>query len=457
MTIDKEIFRAYDIRGIVDTQLDEYAVRQIGEALGSEVLAQGGNTIITARDGRLSSPRLMPVLQNGIMSTGCNVIDIGMVPTPLLYYATHVLESTSGVMLTGSHNPANYNGLKIVINSVTLTSSAILGLYNRIKYKRIYMGRGKLKHIDVTDKYLTQITEKHALSRPIKIVIDCGNGVTGMIAPTLFKKLGCDVTTLYPEIDGNFPNHHPDPSIPANLQDLIKTVKEKNADVGFAFDGDGDRLGVITNKGEIIWPDRQLALFAKDILSRHPGTTIVYDVKCSKHLTHIIKQAGGIPLMYKTGHSLLKAKMQEVNALLSGEMSGHLYFKERWFGFDDGMYTGVRLLEILDQQKLSSAELFQAIPDSVNTPELKLPMPEKRKFAFMETLIKQANFPDAEINTIDGLRADFIDGWGLIRPSNTTPYLILRFEADNERSLARIKEIFREALLKLDNALELPF
>jgi phosphomannomutase/phosphoglucomutase len=457
MTIDKEIFRAYDIRGIVDTQLDEYAVRQLGEAIGTEVLAQGGNTIITARDGRLSGPRLMHALQNGIMSTGCNVIDIGMVPTPVLYYATHVLESNSGVMLTGSHNPPDYNGLKIVINGITLTTEAILGLYYRVKYKRIYMGRGNLKNVDLNQQYLTQITDHISLARPLKLVIDCGNGAAGNLAPTLFKNLGCDVTTLYAEVDGNFPNHHPDPSIPANLQDLIKTVKEKKADIGFAFDGDGDRLGVVTNEGEIIWPDRQLALFAKDILSRHPGTTIVYDVKCSKHLTQIIKQHGGKPLMYKTGHSLLKAKMQEMNALLSGEMSGHIYFKERWYGFDDGLYTGVRLLEILSQQKLTSAELFHTIPDSINTPELKLPMAEKRKFGFMETLIRNANFSGAEINTIDGLRVDFADGWGLIRPSNTTPYLILRFEADDEKGLIRIQQVFRELLLKLDNTLELPF
>lgn len=457
MTIDKEIFRAYDIRGIVDQQLDEYTVRQLGEAIGSEVLAQGGNCIITARDGRLSGPRLMKTLQNGIMATGCNVIDIGMVPTPVLYYATHTLETNSGIMLTGSHNPPEYNGLKMVINGVTLTSEAIKNIYYRIKYKRTYMGRGQLKNMDITAQYLDQIVNHIRLTKPLKVVIDCGNGAAGNIAPILFNKLGCEVISLFTEVDGHFPNHHPDPSVPDNLQDLIKTVRETKADIGFAFDGDGDRLGVVTNEGTIIWPDRQLALFAKDILSRHPGTNIVYDVKCSKHLTEIIKKHGGIPVMYKTGHSLLKAKMQETGAMLSGEMSGHIYFKERWFGFDDGLYTGTRLLEILSQQELSSADLFRTIPDSINTPELKLPMAENRKFHFIQHLVKNATFPGAEINTIDGLRVDFPDGWGLIRCSNTTPYLILRFEADDEKGLTRIKEAFRTMLLSLDNNLELPF
>ncbi|MFN7096674.1 MAG: phosphomannomutase/phosphoglucomutase [Gammaproteobacteria bacterium] len=457
MDIDKEIFRAYDIRGIVDKQLDEYTMYLIGGAIGTEVLAQGGKSIVTGRDGRLSGSHLMKALQLGITTTGCHVIDIGMVPTPVVYYATYALDTNSGVMLTGSHNPPEYNGLKIVINGITLTADAIQGLYKRIKQQRIYMGRGQVTQADLTSQYITQITDRIHLANPVKLVIDCGNGVAGITAPTLFKLLGCEVHTLYGEVDGNFPNHHPDPSIPANLTDLIATVKATNADIGLAFDGDGDRLGVVTNEGEIIWPDRQLALFAKDLLTRHPASTIIYDVKCSKHVTDIIRKHGGKPLMYKTGHSFLKAKMQETDALLSGEMSGHIYFKERWFGFDDGAYTGARLLEMMTQQNISSADLFKAIPDSINTPELKLPIQEKNKFAFMEKLLANASFPEAEINTIDGLRVDFSDSWGLVRPSNTTPHLILRFEADDEKGLLRIQQLFRHMLLQLDSTLGLPF
>lgn len=457
MTIEKEIFRAYDIRGIVNKQLNEETVYLIGQAIGTEVLAQGSQTIITARDGRLSGPQLIAALHKGILATGCHVIDIGMTPTPVLYFATHTLGSTSGVVLTGSHNPPEYNGLKVVINGQSLSSEAVLQLYYRIKYNRIYQGRGRLTTIDVSQAYLDYICQNNQLSRKIKVVIDCGNGATGILAPQLFKKLGCEVTSLYDTVDGHFPNHHPDPSIAINLQDLIQTVKAQKADIGLAFDGDGDRLGVVTNAGEIIWADRQLALFARDILTKHPGSTIVYDVKCSKHLTAIIKQSGGKPLMYKTGHSLLKNKMLEVGAVLSGEMSGHLYFKDRWFGFDDGMYTGVRLLEILANQTLTSDALFRTIPDSINTPELKIAIAEKDKFNFITMLINKAVFPDAEINTIDGLRVDFTDGWGLIRCSNTTAHLTLRFEADNDQAMIRIQRQFRDLLLGLDAKLVLPF
>ncbi len=457
MEIAQEIFRAYDIRGIVETQLNESSVYAIGRGIGSEVLAQGETSIITARDGRLSGPHLMMALQQGILSTGCNVIDIGMQPTPVLYYATHILGHSSGVILTGSHNPPNYNGIKIVIAEKTLTPEDIQHLYHRIQNEDFTQGHGRLESADVEDRYIEQITNHIKLTQPVKIVLDCGNGVTGELAPRLFNALGCEVIALYEEIDGNFPNHHPDPSVPENLTTLIQTVKETQADIGFAFDGDGDRLGVVTNEGDIIWADRQLALFAKDILARNPGNLVVYDVKCSKHLAHIIRESGGVPLMYKTGHSLIKNKMHECGALISGEMSGHIYFKERWFGFDDGMYTGARLLEILTQQPLSSAELFQTIPNSINTPELKLPMAESKKFGFMELLIKAANFPGAILHTIDGLRVDFADGWGLVRPSNTTPYLILRFESDNQSGLERIQQSFREMLLGLDASLKLPF
>lgn len=457
MTIHKEIFRAYDIRGIVDTQLNENTLYLLGQAIGTEVLAQTGNTIITARDGRLSGPKLMKALQQGILSTGCHIIDIGMVPTPMLYFATHFLKSNSGCMLTGSHNPANYNGIKPVINGKSLTPENLLSLYDCIENKAFATGKGSITQTDITENYLNHITNHIKLARPLKIVIDCANGATGKVAPALFTRLGCDVIPMYTEIDGRFPNHHPDPSVLENMQDLIKRVKKEKADIGFAFDGDGDRLGLVTNEGEVIWPDRQLALFAQDILSRHPGTSVVYDVKCSKHLTDMIKQCGGRPVMHKTGHSLIKNKMIAEKALLSGEMSGHIYFKERWFGFDDGVYTGARLLEILTHQSLSSADLFRTIPCGVNTPELKLAMDEARKFGFIDALLKNADFHDAQMTTIDGLRVDFEDGWGLVRASNTTPHLILRFEANDQAGLDRIKAVFRELLLAQDSTLELPF
>jgi phosphomannomutase/phosphoglucomutase len=457
MIIDSEIFRAYDIRGLVDDQLNPSTIYIIGQAIGSAVLATGTSSILTCRDGRISSPSLMHALQQGIISTGCNIIDIGMQPTPVLYFATHMTDCHSGVMLTGSHNPTNYNGLKIVIAGQVLSSEAIQQLYTRIQQQQFAVGSGQITTLAIEDNYIHHILNTIHIHKPFKIVIDAGNGVAGKLAPRLFKALGCEVFELYCDIDGNFPNHHPDPSVASNLQTLIAAVQHHQADVGFAFDGDGDRLGLITNTGEIIWPDRQLALFAKDILGRHPGSTIVYDVKCSKHLTDIIRAHHGVPLMYKTGHSLIKNKMQETGALLSGEMSGHIYFKERWFGFDDGLYTGARLLELLSQTNSSSTELFASIPDSINTPELKLAISEQQKFSFMALLMQTAIFPNAMVHTIDGLRVDFHDGWGLIRPSNTTPYLILRFEADNEISLLRIQEQFRQLLLTLDASLQLPF
>ncbi|MBY0544148.1 MAG: phosphomannomutase/phosphoglucomutase [Gammaproteobacteria bacterium] len=457
MTLDKEIFRAYDIRGIVDSQLNDQTIYQLGQALGTEALIQGSDSLITARDGRLSSPALMPVLQVGILSTGCNVIDIGMVPTPILYFGTHYLPCNSGVMLTGSHNPANYNGIKPIIDGKNLDADAILALYDRIQEGDFYCGNGRLQTVDISEAYLEKITAHIVLKRPIKVVIDCANGATGHIAPQLFERLGCELISLYTDIDGHFPHHHPDPSVPANMHDLIAAVKTHQADIGFAFDGDGDRLGMVTNEGEIIWPDRQLALFAKDILPRHPGSTIVYDVKCSNLVKNTILEQGGRPLMYKTGHTLIKNKMMETDSPLSGEMSGHIYFKERWFGFDDGLYTGARFLEILTHQSKSSADLFREISAGVNTPELKLSMPENRKFSFIDALFKEARFEDAEMTTIDGLRIDLKESWGLVRASNTTPHLIFRFEGDDEAALIDIQHRFRAWMLQVDNTLELPF
>lgn len=455
-TVSAEIFRAYDIRGIVDKTLTPASVELIGKAIASEAIDRGEHTIAVARDGRLSGPTLLAALCRGILSTGCNVIDIGAVPTPVLYYAAYTIAS-SGVMLTGSHNPPDYNGIKIVLGRQTLSGDAIQQLYQRITKQQFHTGHGKMTTHAILPDYYQAVLQRVKLARKLKVVIDCGNGITGNVAPALFQALGCDIIPLFCEVDGHFPNHHPDPSEPENLHLLMDAVERNQADVGLAFDGDGDRLGVVTDRGEIIWPDRQMMLFAIDLLSRHPQSEIIYDVKCSRHLRDVIQQHQGRPLMWKTGHSLLKAKLAESDALLAGEMSGHIFFKENWYGFDDGLYAGAKFLEILSKDKRRCSEIFHAIPDSINTPELKLPVTESQKWQVMERFAQRAHFPGAEINTIDGVRADFIDGWGLLRPSNTTPYLILRFEADNEGALQRIQQSFREQLLKIEPGLQLPF
>jgi phosphomannomutase/phosphoglucomutase len=451
--IAQSIFRAYDIRGVVDDTLTPEVVYAIGLAIGSEALARGQQKVIIARDGRLSGVQLSEALRAGLLASGRDVIDIGAVPTPVLYFATHLLGTQSGVMLTGSHNPPEYNGLKIVLNGETLAEEAIQSLYQRIIEQNFTHGQGHYETHDIASAYISRITSDVRLTRPLKIVIDSGNGIAGAVAPALFRALGCEVIELFCEVDGRFPNHHPDPSQAENLQDLIHSVLAHQADIGLAFDGDGDRLGVVTDEGEMIWPDRQMMLYAADILERNPAAMILYDVKCTRHLATQISQHGGEPLMWKTGHSLIKSKMRETGALLAGEMSGHVFFKERWFGFDDGLYTAARLLEILAKDPRCASELFRTLPDSVNTPELKLPMADDRKSDFITQLREQSQFPQAEINTIDGLRVDFPDGWGLIRQSNTTPCLVLRFEADTER----IQSLFRTQLLALDKHLELPF
>lgn len=455
--IDPSIFRAYDIRGIVNETLTEESVFFIGKAIGAEVLNSGEKSIALARDGRLSGPLLSAALSKGITSVGCNVIDLGVVPTPLLYYATHTLETRSGVMVTGSHNPPEYNGLKIMIAGRTLANDAIQDLYKKILENKFPHGAGKITEMDIKERYLHQVTDDMKLARSLKIVVDCGNGVAGKIAPELFRRLGCTTYELFCEIDGNFPNHHPDPSQVENLEDLIREVRMKDADIGLAFDGDGDRLGIVTKRGEIIWPDRQLMLFAKAVLAENPGAKIIYDVKCTSHLEKIIRDAGGIPLMWKTGHSLIKAKLAETGAALAGEMSGHLFFNDRWFGFDDAIYAAGRLLQILSTQALDSDSLFATIPNSVNTPELKVYVSDAEKFTLMQRLIDQADFSSAEINTIDGLRVNFLDGWGLVRPSNTTPCLVLRFEAESLAILEKIKSLFRHHLLAANPDLVLPF
>lgn len=449
--LSPEIFRAYDIRGVVGETLTPAIVRLIGQAIATLAQAAGNHTVIVGRDGRLSGPTLCHALIEGILATGCDVIDIGMVPTPLLYFATHHLTIPSGVMLTGSHNPANYNGLKIVINGETLRQESIQQLYQMILENNFKKGKGNVTEYNIISDYFKAILHDMTVSRPLKIVVDCGNGVAGSVAPQLYQALNCEVIPLFCMVDGNFPNHHPDPSQPKNLQDLIQAVQSHQADFGLAFDGDGDRLGVVDNTGKIIWPDRQLILFAEDVLSRHPEATILFDVKCTRHVESAIKKLGGNPLMWKTGHSLIKAKMKETGALLAGEMSGHLFFKERWFGFDDALYAGARLLEIFsnDKKQRTVAEHFAALPDSFNTPELQIAVLEETKFKTVQELIAAASFEDARISTIDGLRVDFSDGFGLVRPSNTTASLVLRFEGDSQEALKRIQDHFRTLFLNV--------
>lgn len=455
-SISKSIFRAYDIRGIVDDTLTPASVYAIGQGLGSLALDKGDRCMAVGRDGRLSGPRLKDALCAGILSTGCDVVDIGMVPTPLLYYVTYVLDTSSGVMLTGSHNPPDYNGLKMMINGKTLADDDIQALYQMIIDERFHVGEGQLSELDIIDRYIRHVKRDVTLKRPLKIVVDCGNGVAGMVVPALYRSLGCEVHELFCDVDGRFPNHHPDPSQTENLHDLIEAVREVGADVGLAFDGDGDRLGMVTNQGEVIWPDRQLMLFAKAVLADYPGAKIIYDVKCTHHLAKVIRDHGGEPIMWKTGHSLIKSKLAETRAALAGEMSGHIFFKDRWYGFDDALYAGARLLQILANESRHCSDLFNDIPNSVNTPELKIYVDDDEKFVLMQQLIAKARF-DAELVTIDGLRVNFKDGWGLIRPSNTTPCLVLRFEAESADVLTRIQDSFRTLLLSVKPDLVLPF
>lgn len=455
--LDPAIFRAYDIRGIAGQSLSEDAVYAIGQAAGSLALEKGDRTVSIGRDGRLSGPALSASLKAGLLSTGCDVVDTGVVPTPLLYYATRALNTHSGIMLTGSHNPPDYNGLKLMIAGKPLTSSDIQALYKRILARAFHCGMGESHETDIAPRYIRHVAHTLSLIHPLKIVIDGGNGPAGRIASDLFRSLGCDVTELFCEIDGHFPNHHPDPSDPRNLQDLIAAVRQSGADLGLAFDGDGDRLGVITGQGNIIHPDRLLMLFAQDILKTRPGATIIYDVKCSRHLADVIRQAGGVPLMWKTGHSFIKAKLAETQAPLAGEMSGHLFFRDRWYGFDDAIYAGARLLQLLAVSPAAAADPFQHLPDSINTPELKIAVPDHEKFNFMTQLADTARFGEADISAIDGLRVNFSDGWGLVRPSNTTPCLVLRFEADTPLILERIQSLFRKNLLAVNPHLVLPF
>jgi len=457
MTISEDIFRAYDIRGVVETALTPDATQQIGQAFATEALAQGQKTVVIGRDGRLSSPELAQRLSEGLRAGGCDVIDIGMVPTPVLYYATHKLKTGTGIMVTGSHNPPQYNGLKMLIAGNTLYGDGIKAFYHMIVEGRINNGEGTHTEQNVVPDYLDTIVNDIKLEKPMNIAVDCGNGVAGVLAAELFTRLGCNVTELFCDVDGNFPNHHPDPSKPENLIDLQKAVKDNNLDIGLAFDGDGDRVGILDDKQNVLWADRQMMLYAADVLKRKPGAQIIFDIKSTSNLQTYIENLGGEPLMWKTGHSFIKAKMKETGAELAGEMSGHIFFKERWFGFDDGLYSAARMLEIVSQQNETSSALFETLPDSFNTPELQIDFAEGEHYKFMTKFIDHAKFENADTVTIDGIRVNYAEGWGLIRPSNTTPCLVLRFEANDENTLAAIQDTFRQQLLAVDSTLNLPF
>jgi len=457
MTLPDEIFKAYDIRGIVGKTLTPPVVQAVGQALGTLAQERGRDTLVIGRDGRLSGPELAGALAAGIRASGANVVDIGMVTTPMSYFAAQHLNTQCSVMVTGSHNPPDYNGLKMVIAGDTLAGDEIKALRTRIEAGELKRGAGTLRSADVAPAYFDRIAGDVRLARPMKIAIDCGNGVAGAFAPTLFRRLGCEVTELFCEVDGRFPNHHPDPSQPENLRDLIAKLASSDNELGIAFDGDGDRLGVVTKDGRTIYADRQLMLFAADMLTRRPGATIIYDVKSTRNLKPWIEQHGGKPLLWKTGHSLIKAKMKETGAELAGEMSGHTFFKERWYGFDDGMYAGARLLEILSRDADASAALH-AIPDSLSTPELNIRCADVSPHVLIDKLAATATFPGAvDVIRIDGLRVEYPDGFGLARASNTTPVIVLRFEADDAAALARIQGEFRRVLSQAMPGRPLPF
>lgn len=455
--IDPSIFRAYDIRGVVDRQLSRETAYMVGRALGTQVAEHGLDKVCVGRDGRLSGPMLAAAVIKGLVDCGLEVVDVGAVPTPVLYFATHQYGTGSGIMVTGSHNPPDYNGFKVMVGGDTLSGPGIQGLRERIEAGEFAGGRGSVRQVEPLPAYVARIAGDIRLARPLHIVADAGNGIAGIVAQRLYEAIGARVTPLFCEVDGHFPNHHPDPGDPHNLEDLIAEVARSGADLGLAFDGDGDRLGVVTAEGEVIYPDRLMMLFARDVLSRVPGGTIIYDVKCTGHLAGEIAAAGGRPMMWKTGHSLIKAKMKETGALLAGEMSGHIFFKERWYGFDDGIYSAARLLEILSLDSRSAAEVFTDFPVALSTPEINIKVGDERKFALIEALQRDTQWGEASLFTLDGVRVDYPRGWGLVRASNTTPVLVLRFEADDAAELSRIQQVFHAKLKAVAPDLDLPF
>ncbi len=453
----REIFKAYDIRGLVDKTLTAAGVEAIGQAIGSAARARGLTRIAIGRDGRLSGPALSAALSAGIRRSGVDVVDVGMVTTPMLYFAAHELTQSSGVMVTGSHNPPDYNGLKMVLGGDTLSGDAILSLHERLLKGNLATGQGQSSTADIAERYMERVVGGVSLTRPMKVVLDCGNGIPGRFAPALFRRLGCTVVELFCDVDGHFPNHHPDPSQPENLKDLQAALARGQGEIGLAFDGDGDRLGVVTRSGHVIFPDRQLMLFAADVLSRNPGAEIIFDVKCTRNLFRWILDHGGKPTLWKTGHSLIKARMKETGALLAGEMSGHTFFKERWYGFDDGLYAGARLLEILS--RVADVEgALDGLPDAVTTPELQIRLSEGENFAVIAELQRTGQFEGArDIITLDGVRVEYADGFGLARSSNTTPVVVMRFEADTLEALQRIQQDFKRQILKIKPDAVLPY
>jgi phosphomannomutase len=455
--IPATVFRAYDVRGVIDEQFNEHAFYMIARAIACQLSALNRTSICLARDARLTSPTLAKALKQGLLDSGIDVFDLGEVATPVMYYATKTSGIDSGVMVTGSHNPASYNGIKIVLAGKTLVEADISALHQRVKSGEIQSGSGQDKSLPMLQDYTARIVRDIKVQRPLRVVVDCGNGVAGSSIPHLLRQLGCEVIELYCEVDGRFPNHHPDPTVLENLKDLISEVALHQADVGLAFDGDADRLGVVTNTGEVIWPDRLMMLYAKHLLDAVPHATIVYDVKCSSHLERVIREAGGIARMCPTGHSIVKSVMKETHAALAGEMSGHIFFGNRWYGFDDALYSACRLLEIMSASTQTLSALFDSIPNSANTPEIKIPVTDEKKFDFMKRFIAEAQFPDAKRVLIDGLRVEFSNGWGLVRASNTTPCLVARFEAESEASLQAIQLLFRAQLQTVDKSLDIPF
>jgi phosphomannomutase len=448
MNVTASIFKAYDIRGIVGKSIDETFAEHLGRAFGTEAVLAGEKAVVVGRDGRLSGPGLAAALIRGLASTGLDVVDLGPVTTPMLYYVAATRGQYgchSGIQVTGSHNPKDYNGFKMVLAGRAIYGEDIQGLRRRIEAERYFQGPGRTAPMNILAEYTQRVAGDCTLARPMKIVVDSGNGIPGASSPGVLRALGCEVTELYSEVDGDFPNHHPDPSKPENLADLIAAVRNSDAELGLAFDGDGDRLGIVTKDGQIIYPDRQIMLLARDVLSRNPGASIIYDVKCSQRLAPVIREAGGQPMMYKTGHSLIKAKLKETGAPFAGEMSGHIFFAERWYGFDDATYTAARVLEILSRSDDPSAVL-NGLPTSFNTPELNVPCAEGEPARVVAELQRSAKFPGAELCTIDGLRADYSDGFGLIRASNTTPVLVMRFEGHTPEALQRIEKHFMSAL-----------
>ena len=450
MKVNSEIFRAYDIRGIAGKELTEEGIFYIGKAIGTLILSEGRKSLLTARDGRISGPSLLRSFQEGVLASGCNVADLGLLPTPLLYFATFKTKIPDGVMLTGSHNPKNYNGLKIVINKKSMTGQKIEEIKNMISNDNYFNGSGEMNNLEIKKNYLIEMQEKIRLDSKLKVCLDCGNGVGGLVAPDAFKILGIDLIELFSNVDGEFPNHHPDPSNIENLKDLQNKVLETNSDLGIALDGDGDRVGLVDNKGEVIFPDTYMMLLAEDVLEKHQSGSIVYDIKCSNNLKNVILNSNGNPVVSRTGHSYIKSKIIEENALLGGEMSGHIFFNDDWYGFDDGIYSALRLIEILSKRKSSPHQIFANYPKNYSTPEINIPISDKRKFEIIEVLKPIVNKNEYKLVDIDGIRLEKENCWGLIRASNTSPSLVLRFEGRSEQDLNEIKNYFKEILSKID-------